>query len=506
MDKFWQSCVQNLAQHLSTDTIDIWIAPLRPLEFDEVSGVLQLVAENPMKRQVAERFKPAIQEQARQWFQQDNLKVEIILPKRKSNGLKATSSQAASRPKTKAPAASASGLVANVIASADSPLPQARVTSDTSEPAVSSPKTEFAQEVDAVFKNLHEKQGKAASLNTSQTFDNLVVGKGNELVAAAARRIADNPSESASGHSYNPFYIYGSTGLGKTHIMQAIGNYVVATRPNLKVRYIHANDYWRDMVSAYSLNKIDEWQKKYLGIDLLLIDDIQFLAKKDRTQEQFFYLFETMVSNNKQIVITSDTFPHKLKDMEPRLVTRFAMGLSVALEPPELEMRVAILQKKMKNRPGFVLPEDSAFFIAKNVRSNVRELEGALTKVVAYAGFRNEKELKVEICREALKDLLSSNVGLITIDGIQKTVAEYFKVRVSDLTSTRRHKQIVMPRQIAMYLCKELTRKSLPTIAEQFGGKNHTTVIHAAKKISKERLVDEELNHQIHVLEQSLKG
>jgi chromosomal replication initiator protein len=270
------------------------------------------------------------------------------------------------------------------------------------------------------------------------------------------------------------------------------------------VRYIHAEQYVSDVVRAYQRKAFDDFKRYYHSLDLLLIDDIQFFAGKSRTQEEFFYAFEALVAGRKQIIITSDIYPKELKDIEDRLVSRFASGLTVAIEPPELEMRVAILLKKaeIERTP---IAEDVAFFIAKNLRSNVRELEGALRKILAFASF-HARPITVELAREALRDLLSASTAQVTVELIQKTVADYYKIKVADMYSKRRPSNIAMPRQVAMYLAKEMTQKSLPEIGELFGGRDHTTVLHAVRKIGLQRAGDNELNHALHVLEQTLKG
>jgi chromosomal replication initiator protein len=270
------------------------------------------------------------------------------------------------------------------------------------------------------------------------------------------------------------------------------------------VRYIHAEQYVSDVVRAYQRKAFDDFKRYYHSLDLLLIDDIQFFGGKSRTQEEFFYAFEALVAGKKQIIITSDTYPKELKDIEDRLVSRFASGLTVAIEPPELEMRVAILLKKAEIE-GAELSEDVAFFIAKNLRSNVRELEGALRKVLAFARF-HARTIGIELAREALKDLLGASTGQVTVELIQKSVADHYKIKVADMYSKRRPNYIALPRQVAMYLAKELTQKSLPEIGELFGGRDHTTVLHAVRKIGKARQQDNELNHALHVLEQMLKG
>ena len=294
-------------------------------------------------------------------------------------------------------------------------------------------------------------------------------------------QVAENP-----GGSYNPLFLYGGVGLGKTHLIHAVGNGILARKPDAKVRYIHAEQYVSDVVRAYQRKAFDDFKRYYHSLDLLLIDDIQFFAGKARTQEEFFYAFEALVVGRKQIIITCDTYPKELKDMEDRLVSRFASGLTVAIEPPELEMRVAILLKKAESE-GVEMKEDVAFFIAKNLRSNVRELEGALRKVIAFSSFHG-RVVTVEVAREALKDLLSASTGQVTVELIQKTVADYYKIKVADMYSKRRPNNIALPRQVAMYLAKELTQKSLPEIGELFGGRDHTTVLHAVRKISGERI------------------
>jgi len=338
-----------------------------------------------------------------------------------------------------------------------------------------------------------------ARLNHALTFDTFVTGKANQLARAAAMQVAENP-----GGSYNPLFLYGGVGLGKTHLIHAVGNSILARRPNAKVRYIHAEQYVSDVVRAYQRKAFDEFKRYYHSLDLLLIDDIQFFAGKSRTQEEFFYAFEALVAGRKQIIITSDIYLKELSDIDERLVSRFASGLTVSIEPPELEMRVAILLKKAEIEGGEI-SEDVAFFIAKNLRSNVRELEGALRKVLAFAQFHG-RAITVDLAREALKDLISSSTGQVTVELIQKTVADYYKIKVSDMYSKRRPNNIAAPRQVAMYLAKEMTQKSLPEIGELFGGRDHTTVLHAVRKISEVRSKDAVLNHALHVLEQTLKG
>jgi chromosomal replication initiator protein len=344
-----------------------------------------------------------------------------------------------------------------------------------------------------------QQQGHKSRLNTALTFETLVEGTANRMARAAAMHVASIP-----GQLYNPLFIYGGVGLGKTHLMHAVGNKLLADQPDAKVLYIHAEQFVSDVVKAYQRKTFDEFKQHYHSLDLLLIDDVQFFANKDRTQEEFFNAFEALLAKKSHIVMTSDTYPKGLTDIHERLVSRFDSGLTVAIEPPELEMRVAILISKARAE-GTEMPEEVAFFVAKNVRSNVRELEGALRKILAYSRF-NQKEINIQLARDALRDLLSIQNRQISVENIQKTVADYYKIKVADMYSKKRPASIAKPRQIAMYLAKELTQKSLPEIGELFGGRDHTTVLHAVRKISAERQQLNELNQQLHVLEQTLKG
>ncbi|WP_370680362.1 chromosomal replication initiator protein DnaA [Comamonas sp. GB3 AK4-5] len=336
-------------------------------------------------------------------------------------------------------------------------------------------------------------------LNPALTFDTLVEGTANRMARSAAMHVAGSP-----GHLYNPLFIYGGVGLGKTHLVHAVGNQLLADKPDAKVLYIHAEQFVSDVVKAYQRRTFDEFKERYHSLDLLLIDDVQFFANKDRTQEEFFNAFEALLAKKSHIVMTSDTYPKGLANIHERLVSRFDSGLTVAIEPPELEMRVAILINKARAENA-EMPEEVAFFVAKNVRSNVRELEGALRKILAYSRF-NQKEVSIQLAREALRDLLSIQNRQISVENIQKTVADYYKIKVADMYSKKRPASIARPRQIAMYLAKELTQKSLPEIGELFGGRDHTTVLHAVRKIAGERQQLTELNQQLHVLEQTLKG
>jgi chromosomal replication initiator protein len=336
-------------------------------------------------------------------------------------------------------------------------------------------------------------------LNPQLTFDTLVPGRANQMARTAALHVAGAP-----GQMYNPLFIYGGVGLGKTHLIHAVGNALLADKPDARILYLHAEQFITDVVRNYQRKTFDELKAKYHSLDLLLIDDVQFFAGKERTQEEFFNAFEALLAKRAHIIMTSDTYPKGLVDIDERLTSRFDAGLTVAIEPPELEMRVAILMRKAEQE-GSPMPEDVAFFVAKNVRANVRELEGALRKILAYSRF-SHKEINIGLAREALKDLLSIQNRQIGVENIQKTVADFYKIKVADMYSKKRPASIARPRQIAMYLAKEMTQKSLPEIGELFGGRDHTTVLHAVRKISGERQKNGELNQQLHVLEQTLKG
>jgi chromosomal replication initiator protein len=338
-----------------------------------------------------------------------------------------------------------------------------------------------------------------ANLIPEFDFDNFVGGKANQLARAAALQVAEHP-----GTSYNPLFIYGGVGLGKTHIIHAVGNFLLSQRPDARIRYLHASDYVSDVVRAYQQKSFEEFKRYYHSLDLLLIDDIQFFTGKDRTQEEFFYAFNALIESHKQVIITCDTYPKDLSGLDERLRSRFSWGLTVAIEPPEQEMRVAIVLKKAA-AVSFKIDEDVAFFIAKHIRSNVRELEGALKSIIAYARF-NGKEISLDTAKEALKDLLMAQNRQITVDNIQKTVADYYKLKVSDLLSKKRVRNIARPRQIAMTLAKDLTQMSLPEIGDAFGGRDHTTVLHACRTIAAHREKNHEINRDYHVLEQVLKG
>ncbi|CAM8649514.1 DnaA ATPase involved in DNA replication initiation [Comamonadaceae bacterium] len=449
----WQSCVDQLAQELPEQQFNTWIKPLTALVHEDMSKITVFVANRFKLDWVRAQYSQRIAGMLEKLYGQA-VAVELVITPR----------EAPVRPTAAPRAAEVPAAIEEVEVGEDrfAGVPKSR-------------------------------------LNSMLTFESLVEGTANRMARAAAMHVATMP-----GHLYNPLFIYGGVGLGKTHLMHAVGNRLLVDKPGSKVLYIHAEQFVSDVVKAYQRKTFDEFKERYHSLDLLLIDDVQFFANKDRTQEEFFNAFEALLAKKSHIVMTSDTYPKGLADIHERLVSRFDSGLTVAIEPPELEMRVAILINKA-HAEGSEMPEEVAFFVAKNVRSNVRELEGALRKILAYSRF-NQKEISIQLAREALRDLLSIQNRQISVENIQKTVADYYKIKVADMYSKKRPASIARPRQIAMYLAKELTQKSLPEIGELFGGRDHTTVLHAVRKIGGERQQLTELNQQLHVLEQTLKG
>jgi len=340
---------------------------------------------------------------------------------------------------------------------------------------------------------------KASGLNKSFNFSNFVTGKANQLAVAAAKQVAENP-----GEAYNPLFIYGGVGLGKTHLMHAIGIHLKSITPEAKIKYLHAERYVYDVVKAYENKSFDAFKKNYHSLDLLLIDDIQFIGKKNRTQEEFFYAFNSLIENKKQIIITCDSYPKEIPGVDDRLRTRFSWGLTVSIDPPELEMRVAILLKKASEN-NINLPDEVAFFIAKQIRSNVRELEGALNRIVAMSNFTGT-DINVILAKEALKDLIAVRGRQVSVENIQKTVAEYYKIKIADILSKKRSRNFSKPRQIAMSLTRELTNLSFPEIGEAFGGRHHTTIMHACDEIESQRLKDQVVGQDLGFLTQVLRG
>lgn len=360
------------------------------------------------------------------------------------------------------------------------PTPVSQPQPVTSAPAATAP-AETATEAKTVAPK------HVSNLNRSFTFDSFIEGKSNQLARAAAWQVADNPS-----HGYNPLFLYGGVGLGKTHLMHAIGNHLLQKKPGARVIYLHSERFVADMVKALQMNAINEFKSYYRSVDALLIDDIQFFAGKERSQEEFFHTFNALLEGNQQIILTSDRFPKEIDGLEERLKSRFGWGLTVYVEPPELETRVAILMKKAE-QGRVALPHDCAFFIAQRFRSNVRDLEGALKRVIAHSHFTHEP-ISIELIRESLKDLLALQEKLVSIDNIQRTVAEYYKIKINDLLSKRRSRSVARPRQVAMALAKEVTNHSLPEIGDAFGGRDHTTVLHACRKIAELREEDADIS------------
>lgn len=437
MNSFWRFCLSHFEKELPAQQFRTWI---KPLKFHAEGNTLTLIAPNRFVLQwIRDKFLSRVHELAAERLEQP---VEIRL----------------------------------LLAEKEAVAPQQPQPSANPGP---SPHKPGARDI--------------SRLNPAFTFDTFVTGKANELARAAATQVAERP-----GTAYNPLFIYGGVGLGKTHLIQAIGNHLHARVPESKIRYIHAEQYVSDVVRAYQHKAFDDFKRYYHSLDLLLIDDIQFFSGKSRTQEEFFYAFNALIESHKQLVITCDTYPKEISGMENRLISRFGWGLTVAVEPPELEMRVAILLKKAEME-ALKLDESVAFFLAKHIQSNVRELEGGLKRVLAYARFSGQ-ELSVDLCREALRDLLAIQNRQISIENIQKTVADYYKIKVSEMYSKKRSRNVARPRQIAMALAKELTQLSLPDIGEAFGGRDHTTVLHACRKIALLKATNTDITRDINSL------
>lgn len=472
MTDFWTACRSRLQEELPAQQFNTWI---RNLECQDGEGqprsVVVLAPNRFILQWVRDRYLAKLQEFAHDYFGE---------PVAVSLGLLDT------RQQPKSPSSSALPTRKPTV------LPLSGTAEPLPEPDRSPPQRSSAV---TAGPTAYEK----TRLNPEFTFGNLVTGRANDLARAAAFQVACNP-----GTSYNPLFVYGGVGLGKTHLIHALGNAVWDHNPDLVIRYVHAEDYYADVVRAFQQKSFDVFKRYYRSLDLLLIDDIQFFNNKNRTQEEFFHAFNALTEAKKQIVITCDTYPKDISGLEDRLISRFDWGLTVQIEPPELEMRVAILKNKA-DAESIHLNEDVAFLIAKNLRSNVRELEGALKKVLAYARFHG-KPITLDLAREALKDLLGAHNRQITLDHIQKTVADYYKIKIADMHSKKRTRAVARPRQIAMWLAKELTPVSYPAIGDAFGGRDHTTVLHAYRSISDLRLQDPQLNHDLHVLTQVLRG
>jgi len=487
----WQECVNHLKSELPSQQFNTWI---RPLHAESSNNRLTVFAPNRFVLDwVKDKFLQRINELLRD--NSDGVAVDIVL---EIGGRAATVSESAtheaiSMPDMRIPAASGfapreSYPVVEKERKVDLALPGGMSGLDYGKPLGDPASSRSSYSNNSIIKRTSRNmevliEGKLrhkGSLNPENTFDNFIEGKSNQLARAAAIQVAENP-----GGAYNPLFIYGGVGLGKTHLMHAIGNYLVASKPGAKVVYLHSETFVATMVTALQLNAINEFKRYYRSVDALLIDDIQFFAGKERSQEEFFHTFNALLEGGQQIILTSDKYHKEINGLEERLKSRFGWGLSVAVEPPELETRAAILINKAA-QSNIDLPSDAALFIAQRLRSHVRELEGALKKVIVHARFVG-RPINLELVREALKDLFALHDKLVTIDNIQRSVAEYYKIKMGDMLSKRRNRSIARPRQMAMCLSKELTNHSLPEIGDAFGGKDHTTVLHACKTIKRLR-------------------
>jgi chromosomal replication initiator protein len=477
MSQFWTDCLTRFESELPAQQFNAWIKTLR-METSDSSGDgqglrLRLVAPNGfILKWVRDRYLDRVEALSKQFYKEP-VTIDLVLddaPAKRAHSIPAT----------------------------DRLLTDQADRSDPSDPD----DMIAAAEIPELQAESHPEDlpgYEKTRLNPEFTFNTLVTGRSNDLARAAAQQVAINP-----GASYNPLFIYGGVGLGKTHLVHALGNEVLSHAPNKVIRYIHAEDYFSDVVRAYQQKSFDVFKRTYRSLDVLLIDDIQFFNGKARTQEEFFYAFNALVEAKKQIVITCDTYPKDIQGLEERLISRFDWGLTVQIEPPELEMRVAILKKKADNE-SIALIDDVAILIAKNLRSNVRELEGALKKVLAFARFHG-REITLELAKEALKDIIGAHNRQITLEVIQKIVADYYKIKVADMYSQKRTRAIARPRQVAMWLARDLTPHSLPEIGDAFGGRDHTTVLHACRTIVDLRSKDNHLNNDLLVLSQTIKG
>lgn len=440
----WEKCLNSLESEFPSQQFNTWI---RPLQAEFTDGKLVLLAPNRFVLDwIAERFLLRINELVNQFSDNSPPPVLLEIGSKRSEIQKATESPAA----------------ASISHSASAPVTN---------------KSAFVQTDTKVYQS---------NLNPNFTFDNFVEGKSNQLAKAACLQVAGHPAV-----AYNPLFLYGGVGLGKTHLMHAIGNQIIRDNPKARVLYLHSERFVADMVKALQTNAMNEFKRYYRNVDALLIDDIQFFAGKDRTQEEFFHTFNALLESQQQVILTCDRYPKEINGVEERLKSRFGWGLTVAVEPPELETRVAILMSKAE-QTNINLPYEVAFFVAKRIRSNVRELEGALKRIIANAHFTG-KAITLEFVKEALRDLLALQDKLVTVENIQRTVAEYYKIKVADLLSKRRNRSVARPRQIAMALAKELTNHSLPEIGDAFGGRDHTTVLHACRMIAELRQSDADI-------------
>lgn len=489
MENFWPACLSRFENELSAQQFNTWIKPLQAgIDGDTV----RICAPNRFVMQwVKDRFLKKIEQFAAE-LNLHSMKIEFIVGEANASNKSSTVNPKANDTKindAKIKASATHDIDDDDLKASLERNVKANLKTSSSNTAKSSVNTKANQ----------HKKTEDSGLNPSFNFSNYVTGRANQLARAAAIQVAENP-----GAAYNPLFIYGGVGLGKTHLLQAIGNELKLHNPDAKIRYLHAERYVSDVVKAYEHKAFDEFKRQYHSLDLLLIDDIQFFAKKTRTQEEFFYAFNSLIEAKKQIVITCDTYPKEIADVDERLRTRFSWGLTVAVEPPELEMRVAILLKKAE-AVNLNLPEDVAFFIAKQIRSSVRELEGALNRIIAMAKFTGHA-IDVHLAKDALRDLIAVRGRQVTMENIQKTVADYYKIKVAEMYSKKRTRNFARPRQVAMALSRELTNHSFPEIGEAFGGRHHTTVMHACDEIDQLRQNDPTIARDIGFLVQVIRG
>ncbi|MDT8893376.1 chromosomal replication initiator protein DnaA [Halomonas sp. I1] len=459
----WQQCLATLQDELSSQQFNTWIRPLQAEEEGE-SNQLRLLAPNRFVRDwVSDKYAKRISELMRELAPAKPPKVVLTVGSRRA--APAPQPRELGDPVSAAPRAPAVHTPPRGDVADESEIDRLRDEGETPR----RPSGERQVQVEGSLKH-------NSGLNQNFTFETFVEGKSNQLARAASRQVSENP-----GGAYNPLFLYGGVGLGKTHLMHAVGNALDVRRENARVVYLHSERFVADMVKALQLNAINDFKRFYRSVDALLIDDIQFFAGKERSQEEFFHTFNALLEGGQQMILTSDRYPKEISGVEERLKSRFGWGLTVAIEPPELETRVAILMKKA-DQAKVNLPHDAAFFIAQKIRSNVRELEGALKKVIADSHFMG-KTITQDFIRESLKDLLALQDKQVGVDNIQRTVAEYYKIKLADLLSKRRSRSVARPRQVAMALAKELTNHSLPEIGDAFGGRDHTTVLHACRKV-----------------------
>ena len=475
----WQNCIESLKAEVPAEEFRTWIAPL---EVEISSNVLSVSAPNRfISDWVRGKYLPRILEIVEAYEDEE---ITVDLHVHTSKRFVEPPKQAVMHAKTR-----------NKYNGSSIEGHQTSIDETLLKGASQAPRQQGASPNNVIKgKVLHQ-----GSLNSKNNFENFVIGKSNQLARAAAMQVAENP-----GYAYNPLFIYGGVGLGKTHLMHAIGNYLLSKKPDARVVYLHSETFVATMVSALQLNAINEFKRFYRSVDALLIDDIQFFAGKERSQEEFFHTFNALLEGGHQIILTCDRFHKEINGLEERLKSRFGWGLTVAVDPPELETRAAILMNKAE-LSGVQLPYEAALFVAQRLRSNVRELEGALKRVIAHANFKGQ-DITLELIKEALRDLFALQEKLVTIDNIQRSVAEYYKIKMADMLSKRRNRSVARPRQVAMTLSKELTNHSLPEIGDAFGGRDHTTVLHACRQIAKLRHSSRDIQEDYNNLLRSLSS